>query len=78
MAEVQRVKELVNVMATALKAYPEDYSASELLSAFATMFLSTARVILTNVPEAHSGINAILQHIQLQIMPIPTDPKKIH
>ena len=78
MAEVQRVKELVKVMATALETYPEDYSASELLSTFATMFLSTARVILTNVPEAHSGINAILQHIQLQIMPIPTDPKKIH
>ena len=77
MADVERVKDLVQVVATAIEAYPADYSASELLSTFATMFLSTARVILTNVPEAHSGINAILQHIQLQIMPIPTDPKKI-
>lgn len=78
MAEAQRVKDLVNVVAIALESYPEDYSASELLSTFATMFLATSRVILARAPEAQSGIEAILQHIQLQILPVTTDPKKVH
>ena len=43
MTDVERVKDLVQVVATAVEAYPEDYSASELLSTFATMFLATYR-----------------------------------
>lgn len=78
MADVERVKDLVNVVATALEAYPEDYSASELLSTFATMFLATSRVILARAPEAVDGINGILQHIQLQLIEVPTDKKKIN
>ena len=78
MADVERVKDLVGVVATALEAYPEDYSASELLSTFATMFLATARVILARAPEGAEGINAILQHIQLQLVDVPTDKLKIN
>ena len=78
MADVQRVKDLVNVVATALEAYPDDYSAFELLSTFATMFLATARVILARAPEGAEGINAILQHIQLQLIEVPIDKKKVH
>ena len=78
MADVQRVKDLVNVVATALETYPDDYSASELLSTFATMFLATARVIKERVPEAQEGIMNILQHIQLQLVEVPTDKSKIN
>ncbi len=78
MADVERVKDLVQVVATAIEAYPEDYSASELLSTFATMFLATARVIKERVPEAQEGILNILQHIQLQLVEVPTDKLKIN
>ena len=78
MADVERVKDLVQVVATAIEAYPEDYSASELLSTFATMFLSTSRVIIERAPEAREGIIGIVQHIQLQLVEVPTDKLKIN
>ena len=78
MADVQRVKDLVNVVATALETYPDDYSASELLSTFATMFLATARIIKAKAPEAQEGIMNILQHIELQLLDVPLDKMKVH
>ena len=78
MADVERVKDLVQVVATAIEAYPEDYSASELLSTFATMFLATARVIKAKAPEAQEGIMNILQHIELQLLDVPLDKMKVH
>ena len=78
MADVERVKDLVQVVATAIEAYPEDYSASELLSTFATMFLATARVIKAKAPEAQEGIMNILQHIELQLIDVPLDKMKVH
>ena len=78
MADVERVKDLVQVVATAIEAYPADYSASELLSTFATMFLATARVIKERVPEAQEGILNILQHIELQLLDVPLDKMKVH
>lgn len=78
MADVQRVQDLVKAIATTLEAYPEDYSASELLSTFATMFLATARVIKEKAPDAQEGILHIVQHIQLQLVDVPTDKLKIN
>ena len=78
MADVERVKDLVQVVARAIEVYPADYSASELLSTFATMFLATARVIKAKAPEAQEGIMNILQHIQLQLLDVPLDKMKVH
>jgi hypothetical protein len=78
MAQVEKVKELIGVLADALTAYPGEYSASELLSTFATMFLSTSRVIMDKAPEAREGIIGIVQHIQLQLVDVPTDKLKIN
>jgi hypothetical protein len=78
MADVERVKDLIGCMTDALTSFEKDYSASELLSAQATLFVRTAEVIIDRASGAREGIIAIVQHMQLQLTDVPTDRLKIN
>jgi len=77
MADVERVKDMVACMGDALAAFKEDYSVSELLSAEASLFLTTARVAIERAPLAREGIVAIVQHMLLSLTDV-TDKQKVH
>lgn len=77
MADVKTVKDLVSYVGDALAAYPEEYSASDLLSTFATLLTATARVIIDKAPSARLGVVGIVQHLLLIFTEV-TDPKKVH
>jgi hypothetical protein len=78
MADVERVKDMVALMGGALAECHLDYTASEVLSAEATLFLTTARVIIERAPEAREGIIAMIQHMLLTLTETPIDKKLIN
>ena len=70
MADIEIVKDMIECMGDALAAFKKDYTVSELLSAEATLFLTTARVCIEKAPEARAGIEAMIQHMLLSIMDV--------
>jgi hypothetical protein len=78
MADVERVKDMVALMGDALATYEADYTVSEVLSAEATLLLTTARVVVEKVPEAREGVVAMVQHLLLSLTEVPLDKKLIN
>jgi hypothetical protein len=78
MANVERVKDMVALMGDALAECNLDYTVSEVLSAEATLLLTTARVIIERAPEAREGVVAMIQHMLLTLTETPIDKKLIN